>query len=157
MPHDRHDFTRLLPDYYEFCNRVFWDATVAEAPYNSTGWSSINRKTMGNPEKTNVVIDLLRHIPCVDFPEKGMKYKSLILDETLMIDYRNEEIQRFIANGEIENQIEPDTEIDPILPPSCVVIAMPQDRYGYQMVLDTDDGYIHCGGAEGQHMSLNHD
>lgn len=66
MAHDRDEFVRLLTDYYNFCNRAFWNATVAQAP--SGGWTSINQETLAPLKRNGTVFDLLRHMPYIDSP-----------------------------------------------------------------------------------------
>lgn len=66
MSFNQAEFLTLLTDYYEFCNRVFWDnSIVAEAPKNG-GWPSITQSTMAKLHKNDAAIELLRHMPFVD-------------------------------------------------------------------------------------------
>jgi hypothetical protein len=82
MAFDQIEFITLLTDYYEFCNRAFWDnSVVAKAPNN--GWPSITQSTMANLHKADTVIDLLRHMPIVDFDEPDKAYgKHVIMVNT---------------------------------------------------------------------------
>ncbi|EXF85190.1 hypothetical protein CFIO01_03261 [Colletotrichum fioriniae PJ7] len=70
---------------------------------------------------------------------------------TPLFDYRHEDIQKKICDGEIEGTAAPYTSRDPPIPPSCVGIAICRGRSGYQVILDPDDGYIYWGDPEGQH------
>ncbi|KAF9876155.1 hypothetical protein CkaCkLH20_06601 [Colletotrichum karsti] len=149
MAYDRDEFVRLLTDYYNFCNRTFWNATIAQAP--AGGWPSVNQETLANLKRNDTVIDLLRHIPYVEYAENDLIHTPLIMKNTPVIDYRREDIQQKIREGEIEGIAAPFTGRDPAIPPSCAGIAICRGRSGYQVILDTDDGYIYWGDPEGQH------
>lgn len=146
MSYNRDEFVRLLTDYYEFCKRVFWDnATIAKAPPG--GWPSINQESLANYKRTDTAIDLLRHIPYLDFPGQGNVMMPHFMPETPITDYRLERVQKNIREGKIEFVAAP---TDP-MPPSCVGIAISQSRNGYWVVLNTDDGYVYWGNPDGQH------
>jgi hypothetical protein len=149
MAFDQVEFIALLTDYYEFCNRVFWDdSVVAEAPSN--GWPSITPTTMGNLHKTDTVIDLLRHMPFADFVEPDKAYgKHVIMVNTRIQDYRSDEMQKRIRDGDLAYHVTP--LCDP-LPPSCICFGNSNGRNGYFLVVDTaDDGYIYWGDPCGPH------
>ncbi|OLN83758.1 hypothetical protein CCHL11_08725 [Colletotrichum chlorophyti] len=152
MAYDRDEFVRLLTDYYNFCNRVFWNATVVQAP--AGGWSSINQNTLANLKRSDTVIDLLRHIPYVDYPEKHLIYAPLVMVNTPVTDYRHEDIQKKIRDDYIEGLTAPVTGQDPAIPSSCAGIAICRNRNGYEVILDTNDGYIYWGDPSGQHDEL---
>ena len=151
MAYDRDEFIRLLTDYYNFLTRVFWDATIVQPP--AGGWPSINQETLANLKRDDTVIDLLRNIPYVDYPYHGTQtvYAPLIMNCTPTVDYRREDVQRKIRDGEIERLAAPITGQDPAIPPSCATIACCRNRNGYEVILDTHDGYIYWGEANGQH------
>ena len=149
MAYDRDEFVRLLTDYYNFCNRVFWNATIAQAP--AGGWPSINQETLANLKRSDTVIDLLRHIPYLNYPENDLIHAPLIMANTPVTDYRREDIQKKIREGCIEGMAAPITGQDPAIPPSCAAIAVCRSRNGYHVILDTNDGYIYWGEPSGQH------
>jgi hypothetical protein len=140
MAFDQVEFITLLTDYYEFCNRVFWDnSVVPEAPNN--GWPSITQSTMANLHKTNAVIDLLRHMPFVDFVEPDKAYgKHVTMVNTRIQDYRSDEMQNRIRDGDLEYYVEP--ICDP-LPPSCISFGNSNGRNGYNLVVNTADGNVY--------------
>lgn len=147
MAYDRDEFIRLLTDYYNFCNRVFWDATVVQAP--AGGWPSVNQETLANLKRSDTVIDLLRNIPYIDHPKN--EQAPLIMNNTPTVDYRHEDTQKKIREGFIEGVAGPYTGQDPTIPPSCAAIAICSSRNGYQVILDTNDGYIYWGDPNGRH------
>ena len=148
MTFDQAEFIALLTNYYEFCNRVFWDnSVVVEAPNN--GWPSITQSTMANLHKTDAVIELLRRMPFVDFVEPDKAYgKHVVMVNTRIQDYRSEEIQKRIRDGDLEYYVEP--ICDP-LPSSCISFGNSNGRNGYNLVINTADGYIYWGDPNGQH------
>lgn len=149
MAYDRDEFICLLTDYYHFCNRVFWNATVVQAP--AGGWHSINQETLANLKRSDTVIDLLRNMPYLDNPENYDIDVPFIMDNTPTVDYRREDVQQEIREGSIELLAAPITGQDPAIPPSCAAIAICQCRNGYEVILDTSDGYIYWGDPIGQH------
>ncbi|KAL0935700.1 uncharacterized protein CTRU02_210291 [Colletotrichum truncatum] len=149
MAYDRDEFIRLLTDYYEFCNRIFWKATVRQAPPG--GWPSINHESIAGLAKNDTVIDLLRHLPYVDYSEQDLYFMPIILDETPIVDYRREDLQQLVRDGKIEGYVEPNNGGNPPIPPSCACIATCLGRKGYYVVVDTDDGYVYWGDPNGQH------
>ncbi|WQF85633.1 hypothetical protein CDEST_10647 [Colletotrichum destructivum] len=149
MAYDRDEFVRLLTDYYDFCNRVFWNATVVQAP--AGGWPSINQETLAALKRNDTVIDLLRHIPYVNYREGASSLAPFLMKDTPVTDYRSEDLQKKIREGRIEGIAAPITGQDPPIPPSCAAIAISPGRNGYEVILDTDDGYVYWGDADGQH------
>jgi hypothetical protein len=148
MAFNQVEFLTLLTDYYEFCSRVFWDnSVVAEAPNN--GWPSITQSTMANLHKTDAIVDLLRHMPFVDFVEPDKAYgKHVIMVNTRIQDYRSDEMQNRIRDGDLEYYVEP---ICNPLPPSCISFGNSNGRNGYNLVINTADGYVYWGDPNGQH------
>ncbi|KAI4706432.1 hypothetical protein J4E89_008848 [Alternaria sp. Ai002NY15] len=148
MPFDEVEFITLLTDHYEFCNRVFWDnSVVTKAPKN--GWPSITQSTMANLNKTDAVIDLLRHMPYVDFVEPDKAYgKHVIMKNTRIQDYHSDAMQKRIRDGDLEYYVEP---IGDPLPPSCISFGNSNGRNGYNLVINTADGYVYWGDPSGQH------
>ncbi|KAK1688913.1 hypothetical protein BDP55DRAFT_605788 [Colletotrichum godetiae] len=149
MAYDRNEFVRRFTDYYNFRNRTFWNATIAQAP--AGGWPSIDQETLANLKRNDTVIDLLRHIPYVEYVEIYLMHAPLVMKNTPVIDYRREDFQKKIREGEIEGITAPVTGRDPAIPSLCAGIAIYRGRSGYQVILDTDDGYIYWGDPEGQH------
>lgn len=149
MAYDRDEFVRLLTDYYNFCNRVFWKATVVQPPFG--GWPSINQETLANLKRNDTVIDLLRHMPYINYSQNSLASAPLIMTNTPTTDYRREDVQKKIREGSIERLAAPITGRDPAIPPSCAAIAICRNRNGYEVILDTNDGYIYWGEAGGQH------
>lgn len=147
MAYDRDEFVRFLTDYYNFCNRVFWFLTVVEAP--SGGWPEINKETLAALNKNDTVIDLLRHLPYVN--QEGKHQDPFILDDTPLVNYRMEELRKAIREGEFTDIAMPREPVDPPLPPSCAAIAIASNRRGYEVILDTEDGYIYWGDPIGTH------
>jgi hypothetical protein len=151
MAFDQVEFLTLLTDYYEFCNRVFWDdSVVAEAP--NGGWPSITRSTMANLYKNDAAIDLLRHMPFVDFVEPEKAYgKHVVMLNTRIQDYRSNKIQDHIRSGDLVYYVEPVLGEGESLSPSCICFGNSNGRNGYQLVVDTADGYIYWGDPIGPH------
>lgn len=73
------------------------------------------------------------------------------MDETPPVDYRRDDVQKMIREGEIEGIAAPRTDQNPAIPPSCAAIAISESRNGYWVVLDTDHGYIYWCDPNGQH------
>ncbi|KAF6840296.1 hypothetical protein CPLU01_01320 [Colletotrichum plurivorum] len=147
MAYDRDDFVRLLTDYYNFCNRVFWRATVVQAPPG--GWPEINQETLAALNKNDTVVDLLRHLPYVD--DQGYQTEPFIMDDTPIVNYRSKKLQKEIREGEFTDMALSRAGADPPLPPSCAAIAICSNRNGYEVILDTDDGYVYWGDPIGNH------
>lgn len=61
--------------------------------------------------------------------------------DTPIIDYRRQDIR--------ENYDDLVAPYDPT-PPWCAGIAFPGNRYGYWVILNTDEGYIYLGAPEGR-------
>jgi hypothetical protein len=151
MAFDQVEFVTLLTDYYEFCNRVFWDdSVVAEAPNN--GWPSITQSTMANLHKNDAAIELLRHMPFVDFERPEVAYeKHVVMKNTRIQDYRSKKIQDRIRDGNLEYYVEPVLGEGESISPSCICFANSNGRNGYFLVIDTADGYIYWGDPSGEH------
>jgi hypothetical protein len=145
------EFLTLLTDYYEFCNRVFWDnSIVTEAPDNG-GWPTITPSTMANLHKTDTAIELLRHMPFVDF-EPGKAFgKHVVMRNTRIQDYRSKEIQNRIRNGDLVYYVEPVLCEGESLSPSCICFGNSNGRNGYFLVVDTADGNVYWGDPTGEH------
>jgi hypothetical protein len=140
MAFDQAEFITLLTDYYEFCNRVFWD------------WPSITQSTMANLHKNDAAIDLLRHMPFVDFEPLDAAYgKHLVMKNTRIQDYRSKEIQDRIRDGDLEIYVEPVLGEGESISPSCICFANSNGRIGYFLVVDTADGYVYWGDPTGEH------
>ncbi|KAL3300137.1 hypothetical protein RB213_008772 [Colletotrichum asianum] len=149
MAYDRDEFVRLLTDYYNFCNRVFWNATVSQAP--SGGWTSINQETLAPLKRSDTVLDLLRCIPYIDSPSNSLALAPFLMKDTPVTDYRSEDLQKKIREDCIEGLVTPITGQDPPLPPSCAVVAICRGRNGYEVILDTADSYVYWGEPTGGH------
>jgi hypothetical protein len=152
MAFDQVEFLTLLTEYYEFCNRVFWDnSVVAEAP-NNGGWPSITECTMANLHKNDAAINLLRHMPFVDFVEPDKAYgKHVVMLNTRIQDYRSNVIQNQIRSGDLVYHVEPVLGKGESLSPSCICFGNSNGRNGYNLVVDTADGYVYWGDPSGQH------
>ncbi|KAI8180536.1 hypothetical protein K4K48_012593 [Colletotrichum sp. SAR 10_66] len=116
MAYDRDEFVRLLTDYYNFCNRAFWNATVTQAP--SVGCTSINQETLAPLKRNSTVFDLLRHMPYIDSPGNSVVLAPFIMEYTPITDYRSEDLQNKIREDYIEGLVAATTGQDPPLP-SC--------------------------------------
>jgi hypothetical protein len=151
MSFDQVEFLTLLTDYYEFCNRVFWDdSVVAEAP--NGGWPSITQSTMANLHKTDTAIELVRHMPFADCePGTDDGEPHLVMLNTRIQDYRSNEIQDRIRDGDLVYYVEPILGEGKSLSPSCICFGNSEGRNGYFLVVDTADGYVYWGDPEGQH------
>lgn len=151
MAFDQAEFLTLLTDYYEFCNRVFWDdSVVTEAP--NAGWPSITHSTMANLHKTDAAIDLLRHMPFADFVDSNKAYsKHVVMLNTRIQDYRSSKIQDRIRSEDLVYYVEPVLGEGESLSPSCVCFGNSNGRNGYFLVIDTADGYVYWGDPGGQH------
>jgi hypothetical protein len=107
---------------------------------------------MANLHKNNAAIDLLRHMPFVDFVEPDKAYgKHVIMLNTRIQDYRSHDIQNRIRNGDLEYQVKPVLTEDESLSPSCICFGNSNGRNGYNIVVDTGDGYVYWGDPNGQH------
>ncbi|KAJ5013342.1 hypothetical protein K4K57_002884 [Colletotrichum sp. SAR 10_99] len=148
LAYDRDEFVRLLTDYCNFCNRVFWNATVAQAP--SGGWTSISPETLAPLKRNGTILDLLRYMPYIDSPGNNVVLAPFIMKDTPITDYRSEDLQNKIREDYIEGLVAATTDQDPPLP-SCAVIAICRSRNGYEIILDTADDYIYWGELTGQH------
>lgn len=150
MAFDQDEFVHLLTDYYDFCNRVFWEHTaVARAPVG--GWPSINQDSVANLEKNDAAFDLLRRLPYVDFEQGWASDPPNIMNKTNIVDYRSEDIQAKIRERRFETYAEPSLEGNGPLPPSCVCFAVSEGRNGYNLVVDTDDGNVYWCEPNGEH------
>ncbi|KAH7082499.1 hypothetical protein FB567DRAFT_531371 [Paraphoma chrysanthemicola] len=151
MAFDQVEFVTLLTDYYEFCNRVFWeDSIVAESPSND-GWPCITQSTMANLHKNDAAIQLLCHMPFVDIEPDKFYAKHVIMLNTRIQDYRSDEMQDRIRNGDLEGYVEPVLSKGEFLPPSCICFGNSKGRNGYFLVVDTADGYVYWGDPCGPH------
>jgi hypothetical protein len=150
MAFDQAEFVTLLTDYYEFCNRVFWDdSVVAKAP--NGGWPSITQFTMANLHKNDAAIELLRHMPFVDSEPNVAYRKHVVMLNTRIQDYRSNTIQDHIRNGDPEYYVEPVLGEGESLSPSCICFGNSNGRNGYFLVIDTADGCVYWGDPCGQH------
>ncbi|KAF6824109.1 hypothetical protein CPLU01_11038 [Colletotrichum plurivorum] len=150
MAFNQEEFVNLLADYYEFCNRVFWEHTTVAYP-PAGGWPSINQDTMANLEKSDTAVDLLRHLPYVDFDPDRAFDPPHIMNKTNIVDYRNEKIQAKIRERCFDTYAEPCLGDNGPLPPSCVCFAVSEGRNGYNLVVDTADGNVYWCDPNGQH------
>jgi hypothetical protein len=145
------EFVTLLTDYYEFCNRVFWDnSVVAKAPLG--GWPSITHSTMANLHKTSAAIELLRYMPFVDFDPPDAAYgRHHVMLNTRIQDYRSNQLQDYIRNRDLEYYVEPVLSKGESLSPPCICFGNSEGRNGYFLVVDTAEGYVYWGDPAGQH------
>lgn len=98
------------------------------------GWPSITQDSLAGLEKTEAVIELLRHLPYI---EPSEDYNTQVAFGTSAIDYR--EIGEFkVARGK-RFQIIPAGNEE--FPPHVVVLTDEgEDYYGSLLLLDTEKG-----------------
>ncbi|KAF1828426.1 hypothetical protein BDW02DRAFT_484484, partial [Decorospora gaudefroyi] len=151
MAFDQAEFITLLTDYYEFCNRNFWDdSVVSEAP--AGGWPSITQESMANLRKTDAAIELLRHLPFPDFDPLEMAYgRHAVMMNTRVQEYRTKDIQDKIRSENGKDYVEPALGEGDSLTASCICFAKSQNLGGYELVVDTADGYVYWSDVQGGH------
>ncbi|KAF1830849.1 hypothetical protein BDW02DRAFT_572624 [Decorospora gaudefroyi] len=151
MAFDQAEFITLLTDYYEFCNRIFWDnSVVSEAP--AGGWPSITQETMANLHKTDAAIELLRHLPFPDFdPPEAAYGRHAMMRNTRVQEYRTKEVQDQIRSENGESYVEPLLAEGDSLTPSCICFGKSQNLGGYQLIIDTADGCVYWQDVQGGH------
>ncbi|KAL2373781.1 hypothetical protein BDBG_02106 [Blastomyces gilchristii SLH14081] len=125
MAYDRDEFICLMTDYYNFCSCVFWEADTPLVQAPAGGWPSITQETFGQPLEERY-------------------FDRPTLQHAL-----------HIREGEIEGVAPSYTGQDPAIPPSCAAIAISRGRNGYDVILDTNDGYIYWGDLNGQYDEAN--
>lgn len=108
--------------------------SIVEPP--EEGWPSITHDALAGLEKTDAVIDLLRHIPYI---EPSEDYNTRIAYSTDAVDYRQVAEYR-VAPGTRHKFIDIGSED---YPPSVVVLAeesVDADDYGSLLLFDTETG-----------------
>ncbi|KAI8254857.1 hypothetical protein K4K53_008633 [Colletotrichum sp. SAR 10_77] len=90
-------------------------------------------------KRNDTVLDLLRCIPYIESPGNSLALATFLMQDIPVIDYRNEDLQKKIREDCIEGLVVPITGLDPLLPPSCAIIAICRSRSGYDVILDTAD------------------
>ncbi|KAF4835887.1 hypothetical protein CGCTS75_v002281 [Colletotrichum tropicale] len=90
-------------------------------------------------KRNDTVLDLLRCIPYIESPGNSLALATFLMQDIPVIDYRNKDLQKKIREDCIEGLVVPITGLDPLLPPSCAIIAICRSRSGYDVILDTAD------------------
>ncbi|KAH0430156.1 hypothetical protein CcaCcLH18_05860 [Colletotrichum camelliae] len=106
---------------------------------------------MASFKRNDTVIDLLRHIHYVDSTGNNLFLAPFVLEGTPITDYRSQNLQKKIREGNIEGIVAPITGQGSPLPPSCAGIAIYRSINGYEVILDTTDGYIYWGEPTARH------
>lgn len=145
MSLNQDEFVRLLGDFYEFYDRVFWTTGIGYPP--PLGWPTITPSTLGRLQLDNKTLELLRRIP---YPRSDPNYDSnlsspLIMPNTGVCDYRSSVTQAHLRDGTLPVPYGPDIGLEPRLPPSCVCLASSHGNTGSWVVVDTDDGLMYWG------------
>ncbi|KAG9682340.1 hypothetical protein KCU76_g13871, partial [Aureobasidium melanogenum] len=109
-----------------------WMLCIVEPP--EEGWPSITQDSLAGLEKTEAVIELLRHLPYI---EPSEDYNTQVAFGTSVIDYR--EIGKYkVAEGKSFQFIPAGNEE---FPPDVVVLTDEgEDYYGSLLLLDTKKG-----------------
>jgi len=113
---------------------------VVDAP--EEGWPSITQTSLAGLEKTDKVIELLRHLPYID---GSSTHNTQIAFSTIAIDYR--EFGKYgVAKG-TRSQFYPVGSEE--FPPHVVVLTEEgEDYYGSLLLLDVENGQfrnvLHC-------------
>lgn len=129
--------TDAIRKYYAFLaedlGAIPFDSIV-EPP--EEGWPSITQDALAGLQKTDAVIELLRHIPYI---EPSEDYNTRIAFSTDAVDYRKVAEYR-VAPGTRHKFIDIGSED---YPPSVVVLAeegVDADYYGSLLLFDTETG-----------------
>lgn len=104
---------------------------IIDAPED--GWSSITQSSLAGLEKTDKVIEILRHLPYID---NSNSHNTQIAFSTIAIDYR--EIGKYgVAKG-TRSQFYPVGSKE--FPPHVVVLTEEgEDYYGSLLLLDVEN------------------
>jgi hypothetical protein len=99
------------------------------------GWPNIDQESLAGLEKTDTVIELLRHLPYI---ERSDEFNTDVAFSTRAIDYR--ELATFkIARGERHHYI-PEGNVE--YPPHVVVLTEEgEEHYGSVLLFDTEEGW----------------
>jgi hypothetical protein len=122
-------------DYYDFLANdlgAIPSDRIVDAPEG--GWPSITQSSLAGLEKTDAVIELLRHLPYIEYSHI---VNTQIAFSTIAIDYR-EFGKHGVAEG-TRSQFLPVGDKE--YPPHVVVLTEEdEDYYGSLLLLDTEQG-----------------
>jgi hypothetical protein len=113
----------VLAFYQQVIRHPYLDDAALKIP-PTYGWDSMGLADLRNSGKSEVVIELLRHLPYLE--SIGQYERLLVQYETVPIDWTQ---RSYVAM----EQVNP-------LPSHCVYLTEGVDREGYSLILNVEEG-----------------
>ncbi|KAJ4267258.1 hypothetical protein NW762_003362 [Fusarium torreyae] len=133
------ELAAIILDFYKFLTTLHYDSTHLKVP-PSEGWPNLTPEVYSVFNKSEYVLDLLRHMPYFDRSDGlvGFHYKSALLDYTTYTS------RDFEAENEFEDMMEMEFWSDEGLadPRHFFRISEGHESGGRQMWLNAKDGEI---------------
>ncbi|KAJ4379456.1 hypothetical protein N0V86_005502 [Didymella sp. IMI 355093] len=131
ITYSRDATVQAFRDYFEFLVAMYVDEShIIEPPED--GWDTINSNGWANFDKTDKVIDLLRHLPYINMDIN-------IAPDCEFVDWHTTPAD--MDGADIKDATEPDPDEATI--PSHIVGLTPQNTRGLTFLLDTELGVIY--------------
>ena len=125
MPSHADIAAALTAFYKQIIKHPYLNDTALKIP-PSSGWETIDSIALRKLDKSEAVIELLRHLPYLE--ADGTYEKLLVQYETVAIAYT-------------KNPTTMMEEVNP-LPGNCVYLTEGVDREGYSLILDVEKGSL---------------
>jgi hypothetical protein len=148
MFYTRDEIVAVLTDYYQYLSRINLSSESIIYPPRG-GWPSITAESMGSLNRTDEVIDLLKHLPYVSDKDGN---EPSILPETNCVDYTSEPVQNAIQNNGGKWIVEPGESI----PLDCVCLAHGR-RHAYSVFLNLTHGTVIWYSNQGDQQNRDYD
>nr|POE65289.1 hypothetical protein CFP56_34956 [Quercus suber] len=145
MPYSRDEIAAEIKSFYEFLvsNHLPSEALKLPPP---EGWPGITAERLGFLEKSDTVIDLLKHIPYIRQDEHGTQYQ--IFESTACNDFSGTWFEKTGIDFHDENATEPmleckDEDTEEMFEPYMATLARAaQGDNGWHLFCDTRDGSL---------------
>ena len=135
--YSRDEVVSTITSFYEWLAKLHLPASAIKYPPPG-GWPYITPKYLAFMNKTDTVVDLLRHIPYIERDSEWEPYQ--IYEKTSVMDYTGEYFRKFSVACKNPHSADP-MDVVTALPPHVATIANTSEgRDGYYFFLDTERG-----------------
>jgi hypothetical protein len=140
LQYNREAIVASITDFFEFMIKLPHIKPTDLLYPPPGGWSSITQSNFAPLQKSNEVIELLKHLPYLKTsPNQVRGDESIVAWDTKPIDYREERFQP----GKIEEGVKIVEPSRDEFPNWVVPLTRGVDLYGIWLMLDTTDGMIY--------------
>ncbi|KAB8360886.1 hypothetical protein FH972_024619 [Carpinus fangiana] len=134
--YSRNEVVSTLTAYYDFLTTLYIPKSAVLYPPEG-GWEFITQENYAFLEKTDTVIDLLRHIPYID--QEDTYDRHMFADMCAPLDFRGEYARKHLG---FEDNFGPISEEATLGPHAITIGQCVGGRNGTYLILDTERGTI---------------